>query len=130
MLKIYLVSVLPVQPLPFSFSPIFFLFQCFFLFSFCVSLFSFSTSVSFSFFPAKTCCPIQPQCVQLFSPKCFQLFSPKRVQLFSPKRFQLFSLKRFQLFMPTSKAQKKSSFSSVHPRPNIFSSCFMSLLFK
>ena len=122
MLKIYLVSVLPVQPMPFSFSPIFFLFQRFFLFSLSASLFSFSTSVSFSFFPAKTCCRIQPQCVQLFSLKCFQLFSPKCVQLFSPKRFQL--------FMPTSKAQKKSSFSSVHPRPNIFCSCFMSLLFK
>ena len=117
MLKIYLVSILPVQPLSFNFSTSAFQFQPSlssvsalqrlpFLFLLFQRFSSFNSAALFFFFPAKTCCPIQPQRVQLFSPK------------------------HFQLFMPTSKAQKKSSFSSVHPRPNIFCSCFMSLLFK
>ena len=114
MLKIYLVSALPVQPLSFSFSPsappfsslfCFSVFSSFFQFRrlpFLLSVQRFSSFLLSSvppifllisappFFLSKTCCPSLAQNVGLFSPKHLS-FQPKNVGLFvrvSPFFFQ------------------------------------------
>ena len=105
MLKIYLVSALPVQPLSFSFSPsappfsslfCFSVFSSFFQFRrlpFLLSVQRFSSFLLSSvppifllisappFFLSKTCCPSLAQNVGLFSPKHLS-FQPKNVGLF------------------------------------------------
>ena len=108
--------VFPVQrrPLFFSSAPSSFLFQF---------------SAPFSFLNV----------LPFFSPKHWS-FQSKNVGLFSPKTLvflcvspllvSAYQNQRDPLFLRTSKVKKKSSFSSVHPRPNILSSCFTSPLFE
>ena len=130
MLKIYLVSVLPVQPLPFSFSLFFCLFQRFFSFPsaslllffffsllvqppFLLSLFWFNALFFFftaSFF-SSFC-----SCVALFSAQ--KHFSAQNISLFNPKPFLVqpktffFQPKTFLFCCFTSLYLSKSSFSS------------------
>ena len=117
MLKIYLVSVFPVQPLSFSFSTSAFQFQHLCLSVLALSLFCFSPSAHLlsSFFLFQRFSPFcsvfqrlpfllfvfwfsasffsfQFTCCPFFSPKTF--FSAQNISLFSPKPFQ-FSLKHF-----------------------------------
>ena len=127
MLKIYLVSVFPVQPLSFSFSTFAFQFQHLCLSVLALSLFCFSPSAHLlsSFFLFQRFSPFcsvfqrlpfllfvfwfsasffsfQFTCCPFFSPKTF--FSAQNISLFSPKPFQ-FSLKHF--FQPKTMLSPK-----------------------